>query len=263
MRAVFFWCMLYNAIVVVWLFVYFPLVFLNLVFPFSDLPISDVSYYNGNSGNYDRYAIEWFIYASDIFRFIPPLLLTFTLTQALLDTKSVIGILTFYMIFNTILAILELVKAIKYTWDWIYCKDYQFCRSFDSDDGGNPNDANYVFITVAITSYVYLIFDIIYLILSRPIKTSVVFYERASLFESNGDDMESGNKNKNMIHLRIESSHNNKVYDDDDDNDPTSALKMPFTINHSEKPHKPTIKKQSSIAKKSSIGKPVRPVKKH
>ena len=124
-----------NGVLVVLFVLYGPAVFQNLVFTFKYLTTSDVDYYDpsltGTLGTVysDRFGFEFWVYASDLFRFGVPILYQFLLNDSILyNNKPIRSIVLFIMIF---MSILELVKLIWRSYVWGFCPHFQFCRSFD------------------------------------------------------------------------------------------------------------------------------------
>lgn len=126
-----------NIVVLISLFAYFSAVYLNLVFTFDFLSTSDVSYYDPTlvgllgSSYSDRYNWEWWVFLSDITRFLVPIMFQFMIiTSIMYNDKSVRDIIAV----TTILILIgEFLKLIWRAYVWWFCVDFQFCRNF------NPN----------------------------------------------------------------------------------------------------------------------------
>lgn len=131
-----------------------------MTFTFDYLTSSDIPFYDNASASYDRYNAMWWIMTFDIFRWIGPLMASFTVGLILLDPGSQSSITLFYTITFIILIVLEVVKIVIWTWQYVYCQDYQLCRNFNPS--GNPDSANYVFYIFWIYSMAYLLIFIVY-----------------------------------------------------------------------------------------------------
>lgn len=105
--------LVFTIITTVALIIYFPLVWENLIFNFVGLPCANVPFYNG--GCLNRYGVEWWFIATDIFRWIPIFYLYIMLALPLAtdkpDGKSWAIVYKVIMIFG---AVAELVKFIYY-----------------------------------------------------------------------------------------------------------------------------------------------------
>lgn len=168
MKELFFGITIFGTFVFLALFAYFPIVWLNLVFTFGDLTSSNIPYYDNASSSYDRYNSMWWIIATDILRFVGPGIATYTITLILLQRQGYLAAITWYIIVMVILVILEAFKVVVFTWQFVYCGSYQLCRNFDPS--GNPESANYVFLTMWIYDMAFLFIWIIYSVLSDTIR---------------------------------------------------------------------------------------------
>lgn len=186
MKPLFYGVTVYNAVIFILLIVYFPIVWLNLVFTFDYLSSNDVPYYDNASSAYDRYNAMWWIIALDILRFVGPAMASFTLGLMLLEKSGMVATLLWYTIIMIILMVLEIAKAVVFTWQWVYCSDYQLCRNFNPS--GNPSSANYVFIIMTVSDYGFFLFFIIYLGLSSAMGKYARGSAIAGLYNKAGDD---------------------------------------------------------------------------
>ena len=114
-----------NIIVLIVNLVYFTHVFQNLVFTHNFLSAGDVSYYVSGltTGRYDW---EWWIFATDTIRTIYPTLLFFAIIAVML--YGPIWIL-YTQIFLVFLIVLEWVKLLWRSFQYMFCEDFQFCRN--------------------------------------------------------------------------------------------------------------------------------------
>lgn len=150
---------LYNAIVVISLLIYFPTVFLNLVFTFDDLPVANIPYYSESitTAKSDRYQYEWFFYALDVLRIIPPIFLNFQISSNIVHGKS--SMLAYYVVMGVCL-IVEFANFLKRSIDWGLCSSTQLCRGYET----SPATANYVFLVAFWYNAAWVLFDMIYLV---------------------------------------------------------------------------------------------------
>lgn len=206
MRSTFIGLVVVNTLVVVSLFVYFPLTWFNLVFTFDDLPSDNVPYYNDASSAYDRYNAMWWILSTDILRWIAPLYCGFTITMLIMEKRSSIFALTAYTVIFIVLFILEVAKAVIFTWQLVYCSDYQLCRNFDTS--GNPNTANYVFITIVAYDYWFIVAYIIYMAFSDALRKEAALELGIESFTSNSQE--------HLITLNIGSNDDSDDGEEDD-----------------------------------------------
>jgi hypothetical protein len=168
MRALFTGLTILGTFVTVALFVYLPVVWLNLVFTFSDLPSSNIPYYDNASSSYNRYNSMWWIISTDVLRFIGPNIASYTINLILLQKQGYLAATTWYTIVMIMLVIVEAFKVAVFTWQFVYCGSYQLCRNFDPS--GNPESANYVFLIMWIYSMSFLAIWVIYNVLVDTIK---------------------------------------------------------------------------------------------
>jgi hypothetical protein len=170
MKDLFIFFAVLNAITLFSLLFYFPLVWLNLVFTFNELSVSDIPYYNTDLDCFvltcfffsqSRYHWLWWEIATDGLRvFIPILPLYNILLILLFKWKLVFWSYTFPM---CLLATIEIFKCIKITFGFAICNEIQSCRNFGS---ANPDEAsykaNYVYLTYWAFSVVFVLLCIIY-----------------------------------------------------------------------------------------------------
>jgi len=135
MRVVAWISTLTNVVVIAGLLIYFTVVALNLTFTFNFLTVDDVPFYDNPTDNIlgeslsNRYHIEYWVYASDFLRFIPPILLPTVIGLSLLESGKVWAMSNVWII--VLLGILEILKLIWRVIQFGFCDDFQFCRPFD------------------------------------------------------------------------------------------------------------------------------------
>ncbi len=167
-----------NAIVFASLIIYFTVVFLNATFTHEFLTVSDVPYYDDVTGGWrnafaNRYHFEFWIFASDLLRFIIPLAYATVIPQLIVDPDGLWTILP--NLFYVILFIIEVLKAIWRGWQWGFCADFQFCRNFDESKCMQKFDcpANFLWLWVFWYNIAFIVILIIYLFL-------ITLYERGA-----------------------------------------------------------------------------------
>jgi hypothetical protein len=188
MKSLFYGVTIYNAIVFILLIAYFPIVWLNLVFTFSYLDSNDVPYYDNASSSYDRYNAMWWIIALDIMRVIGPAMASCTLGLLLLDKSGFISNILWYTVVFIVLLVFEIAKGVIFSWQWVYCSDYQLCRNFNPN--GNASTANYVFVTMAISDWVFALLFAIYLGISSAMGKYARLQTATSIYNGMRDDEE-------------------------------------------------------------------------
>lgn len=150
---------LFNTLVTLSLLGYFPVVYLNLVYTHDTLPIANVPYYDPalTSAKSDRYQYEWFFYAMDIFRIIPPIMINFQITSTVIHgSSSTLG----YILIVGFICILDLINLVKRSSDYGLCSTIQFCRNFNPANYATPN---WVFLVGFWFNLAFLLFDAIYI----------------------------------------------------------------------------------------------------
>jgi hypothetical protein len=222
---------IFNVIVLAFLFIYFAIVHLNLVFTFKHLTVSDVPYYDTGVTypNIDqRFGIDWWMYLTDYFRFIPIFSMNATIGASLLYVHgyettniAVIGILLIWEILKL------LVVRIP---EWASCANIQVCRNENPAD--NPPSAfeftSMLWQWTVFFNVAYIGVLVIYLILAAFIKR-----EQKEYYEEL--------KKKGI-----------KIYDKADDGQMNSILFSEFN-KFAERAKHSTIKKLASVA--SILGK--------
>lgn len=124
--------MITNIIVITGLIIYFTVVALNLTFTFTHLTVGDVPWYaTGIFGELwaGRYHVEYWVYASDFLRFIPPILLATVIGLAIIEISYVWAEINVWVVVLSI--VLEVLKLIWRLIQYGFCADFQFCRPFD------------------------------------------------------------------------------------------------------------------------------------
>jgi hypothetical protein len=133
-----------NAITVIILFFYIPTVFENFTFTNSGLSFSDVPYYVGGSTNVwwstAQYSYQWGELASDILRFLPPMMSLSAMTTGCIYRKT--GSFWFYQIVVILLMVWEAWKTVTRGVAWAFCRSDPFCHGYD----GSVDPGNWIFI---------------------------------------------------------------------------------------------------------------------
>lgn len=163
--------LVFSSITFVALLVYFPLVWLNVVFTFSALPGTDIPYYNPN--NLPRYGPIWWILALDILRFLPIFYLFIMLSiprryAPKINLKSIntndyskpqIELRIGWNALLIILIIVELLKFIAYMISWADdISVFDNCVDPPNADGCS----NYIFYMAWISSLLFAIWDAVW-----------------------------------------------------------------------------------------------------
>ncbi len=126
-----------NVIMIAGLFIYFSVVTLPVTFTFNFLTVDDVPFYDNPTNNIlgeslsDRYHIEYWVFASDFLRIIPPLLLPTVIVLTIVEGPDNY---TWAMTNVWIVALFIVLEVLKLFWrltQWGFCDDFQFCRPFD------------------------------------------------------------------------------------------------------------------------------------
>lgn len=171
---------------------YFPIVWLNITFTFSDLSLQDVPFYAECSSNIvdstlctlvdfvystDRYHFYWFIMATDAL-LIVAVFLPWTTMMYLIMYGQWCNIFLIHTLPSAIIAGLQLLKVIILILGWLICKSVNFCRNFDSASGANPNNANWIYIATVIYSVVFTIISTIYALLYTVFESGIREYQK-------------------------------------------------------------------------------------
>lgn len=161
--------LVYMTITLVALFIYFPLVWLNVVFTFNYLPASAVPYYNSGIATTEglpQYGWTWWSLALDLFRFIPIFYLFIVLSipkrySPKIDPKDKrVQLNLGWNILLAILAVIEAVKAVMFGFMAINSLS-NFANCFDI----TTSCTNYIFWMAFWYSIAFLLWDIIWIFL--------------------------------------------------------------------------------------------------
>lgn len=177
--------LVFSTITFVALVIYFPLVWLNVVFTSSALPGTDVPYYSPN--NLPQYGPIWWILAFDIFRFLPIFYLMIMLSipkqyQPKNDNRfytdqgyrgrNHIDLRVGWNILLAILIVLEFVKFIAYMISWADGASV-FDNCFDPPNAAGCS--NYIFYMAWISSLIFLLWNAIWTyFLGRSLQTYIL-----------------------------------------------------------------------------------------
>jgi len=187
-----------NVIVFAGLIVYFTVVALNLTFTFTHLTVDDVPFYDNPTDNIlgeslsERYHLEYWVYASDFLRFIPPILLATVIGLALVEDAKTWAQLNVWTV--VILIILEIFKLAWRLVQYGFCDDFQFCRPFDplvSTSGFGPT--NFIWQWTVWGNAAWIVVLVVYLIIATQVESgSDKFWE--DLSNKPGRFIVTGNK---------------------------------------------------------------------
>jgi hypothetical protein len=175
MRSIFIGISIINTLVVLALLVYFPFVFLNLVFTNDYLTVSDVPYYNPDKSESitERYHFHWYLIGSDVLRIALPILPLFTMANLLIDGPSS---MIWYTIIFFILVSIEATKFFLYSYYLVFCEDFQFCRNINPDE--DSNKPNVTFIVMYAYSIGFALLTILYIFLGGQINKGRKYHEQ-------------------------------------------------------------------------------------
>lgn len=110
----------------------------NLVFTDSNLPVKNIPYYDPSKGETtERFALEWWIYATDSLRVFP---IGYSYFSLLMKMMFNINSFFLYVAPMGVMAVIELTKLIKFSTNIWMCSDYQFCRNYDPSESSVPNE---------------------------------------------------------------------------------------------------------------------------
>ena len=154
---------------------YLPIVYFNFTFTHKDLPDDNIPHYfndesafmNIEEGDSGRFGLYWWIYASDSFLILVPIITLINLGL------KIHWNLNFTILVQLLYGLVLLSQIGKFIWGAILaipslCDDHQFCRAFGSrrdpvgkEIGDNPRNLNYVY---AIYMWFHLGFSMILLL---------------------------------------------------------------------------------------------------
>jgi hypothetical protein len=170
-----------TSLTVLALIFYYPIVFLNYTFTNQYLPTSDIPYYNAGLGGTqtNRYGGNWWVNASDVFRFTLPVFLYWTFIWVLIGNDSTVTQLwppsiIFYLFVTIFFTFIEAAKMILKIVDFVYCEDRNFCRNFNPN--GIAGNANYVFLTDMSYSIVFFVLTLGYVALGYVMLNTVTSF---------------------------------------------------------------------------------------
>lgn len=177
MRELCFAFALANAIFVILLLFYFPIVWLNLLFTFSDLPTENIPFY-GECGetavtstfcvlldfffSTGRYHFFWWLMMTDVFLIAVPII-PFATMLYLIFRKEWQNIFPMYTLPLSFIAAFQLVKVLFLSLGYAFCQNIDPCRNFNSaDENQNPNQPNYVYACATFFGIPFTLFPMIY-----------------------------------------------------------------------------------------------------
>lgn len=178
MKAMFVYVTIFNVVYCMALLVYFPVVYLNIVFTSDDLPVNVVPYYSSALGSRTTHAyyFYWWEYASDMLRIFPPILMYMCMcTSIVYKSKEVKP----YLITLVFILVIEVAKIVHRSVDWMNCGGAQFCRNFNVLV--SPLHPNYVFITSFGLSTYFFLAILFYFVLLKGITSAYIQHEYAPL----------------------------------------------------------------------------------
>lgn len=163
--------MAFNVVVIMTLIAYFISVYLPLVFTFANLTIADIPYYSTNPvgllGNVysDRYNYEWWVFTSDLFRLLVPLIFVQSILGALISQTKDTSVLLLVAV--VLIFVFELLKLLYRGYVLGFCEDFQFCRSFNPANcmPGMDCPSNFIWQWTFYYNIVFVVIMVIYVIL--------------------------------------------------------------------------------------------------
>jgi hypothetical protein len=170
-----------NGAFLIVLIIYLITVWLNLIFTFNQLPLTNIpfyqectpdilgatlcSFYNFAYSTNRYYWLWWFI-ITDSFLILLPYLIFMNILLVIFNKITNLNTFLAHTLPYSILTALQLIKALMYTIGVVYCADVNFCRNYNSSDGiSNPASPNWVYLIMLIFSYIFLIYSFLYLML--------------------------------------------------------------------------------------------------
>jgi len=170
MKDLFIFFAVLNTITLLSLLFYFPIVWLNMVFTFSELSTSNIPYYNTDLECFafacfffsqTRYHWLWWELATDVFRIFLPVLPLYNML--LIQYFKWKEIFWSYTIPICLLAVVEIFKSIKIAVGLSICNEVQSCRNFKSADPTVKSyQPNYVYISTLAFSLGFFLLCVIY-----------------------------------------------------------------------------------------------------
>lgn len=163
MKAILITTIVFSLCVILQLIICSAIILQNFIFTNKYVIYGDISYYtNPNQSNI--YGYYWWLYASDLLRFLIPFTTLMTIPLLLLFGSG-------WTLPNQIVVfsfgIFELAKLANKSYNWAFCSKDNFCRGFSStllNGNGNPNSlfklsffSNAVWIVIII-GFAYLTF---------------------------------------------------------------------------------------------------------
>jgi hypothetical protein len=164
-----------NAFCIILLFVYYPMVWLNLIYTFEKVSASDIQFYSTDLSCFvgscffyspSRYQWMWWELATDVFLLAIPILPLYNMLLIMIyEQKSIFWSYTFPL---SLVTALEIIKFFKTLAGFSFCNEIQFCRNYDSAlDENDAYKPNYVYLMYAIFTFVFVVLCVIYLGLAQ------------------------------------------------------------------------------------------------
>jgi hypothetical protein len=186
-----------NGILILLLFAYIPVVYLNLVFTFKQLPITNIPFYYecsistlGTTVCYlietflatNRLSLTWWLFFFDIFLFALVILPIFNLL-ILVFKKKRMNLFLSYSLWVGLIAATQTLKIAYLIIGFIFCQFFQICRSYNSADPNvNANNPNWLYIYVFVFSVIFWIYSLVYTFaISQRMNQSIEKYQEVSL----------------------------------------------------------------------------------
>lgn len=160
------------------LMTYYSFIHLNLVFTHDNLETSAIPYYDSSGGTghpsllqVQRYRFEWWVFASDVLRIIPPVLFMLMLLYNVMN-----GPTTHlpYTLIVFVLAGLEFLKLAYRSWQYARCGFYQLCRNFDPT--GTASQANVIWVVLFYFNLGFFIIFVVYGMLGPSLTQAGNYY---------------------------------------------------------------------------------------
>lgn len=156
-----------SVVVILLLFGFTALIFLNFTFCFSELQPSDISFYDPTPDSSaphrqcDRFGMWWWFVALTLLRLVLPIASLRFFSDAIITGSS--GTLTCLGVWIIIFGLYDFIVTVFFlmvAYIQTKCEDVQFCRGFT----GDPDVPNKCFLILAWSGIVFLIIEVIYCI---------------------------------------------------------------------------------------------------
>lgn len=175
-----------NGILFLLFIAYFPVVWLNFVFTFDQLPIANVPFYYTCTVNEvvcffvdiffspKRYYFAWWVFAFDIFLIGLIVLPFYNLLLAVLNNKKRMNLFFSCTLPIGLISLFQILKFVYIVIGWVFCEANNLCRNYDCGQPDvNCNAANWLYIYAFSFSLAFLIYSVVYTFTSRFINNSL------------------------------------------------------------------------------------------